>query len=118
MLSLKGLRIHFKLLRHIHLLSKVMAPNATYIFAVPRGSIHIFSGNLSYVRFYGIGFLLYVEEYLDLCNSHFLSMFSLLYAETSFYEVDDDSLASSAQNQRDEELQVCGYLNIFNMMKC
>jgi len=31
--------------------------------------------------------------------------YSSVVKETSFYEVDDDSLASSAQNQRDEELQ-------------
>ena len=30
-----------------------------------------------------------------------------LIAETSFYEAEDDSVMSSAQNQRDEELQVC-----------
>ena len=45
-------------------------------------------------------------------------MLSVFFAETSFYEADDDSLASSAQNQRDEELQVCGYFNLFDMIKC
>ena len=37
----------------------------------------------------------------------------LSFVETSFYEVDDESVTSTAQSQREEELQVCGILHCY-----